>query len=245
MIHETYADRIVEFGLVLSLVAITLEALSGIGSRMGVWYFRTGFTMLKVAAFGGGIATVLALAGGVLARHEHRPVVFSLAAAGIVIGLLAAGIPWAWEQRAMQVPRIHDITTDTLNPPSFRAVLPLREGAQNPAVYGGPEIAAEQLRAYPDIRPLLLPSSHAESFEKALAAAKSMDWKIVESNAAEGRIEAVDTTFWFGFQDDIVVRVTQAPEGSRVDVRSLSRVGLSDVGTNAGRIRAYLGKLKG
>ena len=67
-----------------------------------------------------------------------------------------------------------------------------------------------------------------------------MGWEIVASDPAAGRIEATDTTFWFGFKDDVVVRVAAAPDGSRVDVRSLSRVGLSDVGTNAARIRKYL-----
>ena len=66
---------------------------------------------------------------------------------------------------------------------------------------------------------------------------------LVAAEAADGRIEATDTTFWFGFKDDVVVRVQPADNGSRIDVRSESRVGKSDVGTNARRIRAYLAKL--
>ena len=69
-----------------------------------------------------------------------------------------------------------------------------------------------------------------------------MGWEIVGSNAEEGRIEATDTTLWFGFKDDVVVRIQPRGDESLVDVRSLSRVGKSDVGTNAQRIRAYLRK---
>jgi len=71
-----------------------------------------------------------------------------------------------------------------------------------------------------------------------------MGGELVASDPVAGRIEATDTTFWFGFKDDIVVRVAPAPGGSRVDVRSTSRVGLSDVGTNAARIRKYLRALQ-
>ena len=70
-----------------------------------------------------------------------------------------------------------------------------------------------------------------------------MGWEIVDANPGQGRIEATDATFWFGFKDDMVVRVAPTETGSRVDVRSLSRVGRSDVGTNAKRIRAFLARL--
>ena len=83
-----------------------------------------------------------------------------------------------------------------------------------------------------------------KAFEQALAAARKMGWVIVDANAAEGRIEATDTTFWFGFKDDIVIRVNPSDHGSRVDIRSVSRVGKSDVGMNARRIRKYLKELK-
>lgn len=89
---------------------------------------------------------------------------------------------------------------------------------------------------------LSIPSDKA--FEQALAAARKMSWVIVDANAAEGRIEATDTTFWFGFKDDIAIRVIPADKGSRVDIRSVSRVGKSDVGMNAKRIRKYMKELK-
>ena len=79
-----------------------------------------------------------------------------------------------------------------------------------------------------------------QAFQRALSAAQKMGWVIVNTAADEGRIEATDTTLFFGFNDDVVIRVTTAPSGSRVDVRSLSRIGRSDMGTNARRIEQYL-----
>jgi uncharacterized protein (DUF1499 family) len=240
----SFADRIAKAGLGLALIAGIAAILSGFGSRFGWWYFRTGFTLLRVAAIGGIVAAAISLSGGVLARHERRGAVFFAAAAGILIGLLTAGIPWSWEQRAKQLPFIHDITTDMVNPPQFKAIQLPGQSAVNPPAYGGPETAALQKRAYPDIRPFMLSASPASAFAVALAAAKQMGWRIIDSNEQEGRIEAIATTFWFGFKDDVVVRVTPEFKGSRVDIRSASRVGRSDIGTNAERIRSFLRSLK-
>tara|TARA_Y100000817_G_scaffold313146_1_gene308600 strand:+ start:1113 stop:1934 length:822 start_codon:yes stop_codon:yes gene_type:complete len=142
-------------------------------------------------------------------------------------------------------PPIHDISTDTANPPKFVSVLPERieTNAKNSADYN-PTIAKMQNEGYPDIKPLNLPLPVNQAFRQALEAVYSMDWRLVAAVPEEGRIEAVDITFWSGFIDDIVIRVT--PNGasqSRIDVRSLSRVGGSDLGKNANRIRDYLNHL--
>ena len=126
------------------------------------------------------------------------------------------------------------------NPPKFVSLLPQRKLAVNKFEYGGPEVAAKQRVAYPDIVPLELPLSPMEAFKLALAAARDLDWRVIDASEQEGRIEATDTTFWFGFKDDIVVRVAPTARGSRIDVRSVSRVGRSDVGANAKRIREFL-----
>ena len=134
---------------------------------------------------------------------------------------------------------IHDITTDTDHPPQFVALLPVRQKSPNGPEYGGEKIAREQRAAYPDIQPVLLPEPPARAFERVLAAARSRGWEIVAAVPAEGRIEATDTTRWFRFKDDIVIRVTPDVSGSRIDVRSKSRLGRSDLGTNARRIRNF------
>ena len=143
------------------------------------------------------------------------------------------------------MPPIHDISTDTKRPPEFVAILPLRADAPNPSEYGGPEVAAAQIGAYPDLQTHRMDAAPAQAFERAQQAARGLGWEIVSADPTAGRIEATATTFWFGFKDDVVIRIEPDAAGSRVDVRSLSRVGGSDVGANAARIRAFLQALGG
>ena len=241
--HGAFVDYLASIGPALAALAGLAAVLSGFGSRLGWWYFMTGFSILKGAAIGGLVAAILSLLGGIFSGHERQSRTVVLAAAGVIIGLVTAGIPWSWMRLAEKMPVMHDITTDMANPPQFLKILPLRANAEDPAAYGGPSVAVEQQRAYPDIQPLVLPLPPEQAFNEALRTAQSMGWKIVDSSAREGRIEAVATTFWFGFKDDVVVRVAAAPGGSRIDVRSVSRVGASDLGTNARRVRAYLNKM--
>ncbi len=232
-------------GLAVAALAAAGAIVSGPGYRGGWWELRTGFTILRYAAYGGVAAFFISLLGAGLAASQrlHRPLY--AAAAGLVIGVVVAYFPWSWQERGRSVPRIHDITTDLESPPEFVAVLPLRAHAPNPAEYGGPEIAEQQRKAYPELGPARLELPPAQAFERALEAARAMGWEIVDADREAGRIEATATTFWFGFQDDVVVRILPADGGSRVDVRSVSRVGRSDFGTNAERIRRYLEKLVG
>ena len=141
------------------------------------------------------------------------------------------------------MPRIHDITTDTENPPRFVALLATRQKAPNGADYAGAKLAQAQKAAYPDIKPELLNMPPALAFERALAAARNMGWDIVAAEPAQGRIEATATTFWFRFKDDVVIRIVAEGNGSRLDMRSMSRIGRSDLGANAKRIRAFLTRL--
>lgn len=236
--------RIAFFGLLIALVSALLLFAAGAGYRTDIWTLRTAFTFVRWAAYGGVAAVVISLVGLVLARKAPGRVLVP-AALGFAIGIVCVAIPWQWRQRAQSVPPIHDVTTDTAHPPQFVAVLPLRASAPNPAEYGGPEIAAQQGEAYPHIAPLVLDLEPPAAFQRALEAARAMGWDIVAADSSARRIEATATTFWFGFKDDVVVRLTPAESGgTRVDVRSVSRVGRSDVGTNARRIREYLGRLR-
>ncbi len=239
----TAADTVVWAGLVLSLLAGIGTALSGLGSRWGWWYFTTGFTILQASAIAGLVAAAVSLGGGIAVRHEHHRWAFTVAAAGIIVGLVTAGIPLSWMRLAERMPNINDITTDMNNPPQFVKIMPLRQDAPEPAVYGGARIADQQRAYYPDIKPIILPLPASTAFDYALSAAKDRGWQIVDADQAAGRIEAVATTFWFGFKDDVVVRIAPAAGGSRIDIRSVSRVGTGDIGTNAKRIRSYLHEL--
>ena len=226
-------------GFAIAVLAALLAAMAGPGSRFGLWHFRTGFSLLKWAAYGGAASIAVSLAG-LITRLRTKTGFPVLSAVGALLGFAVFFVPLMWWYTAKTVPPIHDITTDTENPPEFVAVVPLRAGSPNSTEYGGVEVAEEQGLAYPYIRPLVLKLPVDEAFKKALGAAGKMGWEIVAAEPGEGRIEAIDTTFWFGFKDDIVIRITPLEGAALVDVRSLSRVGRSDVGTNARRIRKYL-----
>jgi uncharacterized protein (DUF1499 family) len=232
-------------GFALAVSCGIAAVFAGLGSRWGWWHFRTGFVILRWAAYGGAFSAIVCgtgLIGSVQVRIYDGMI---LATLGLLIGLVTAGNTWNWKQSINHLPYIHDITTDTQNPPQFVSILPLRKNADNPAEYGGPEIAAQQLKAYPEVKPLVVKLPVDAAFEKALVAARGLGWEIIDANKNEGRIEAVDTTFWFGFKDDIIIRITPNEARSRIDIRSVSRVGRSDVGTNAKRIRAFLKEIQG
>ncbi len=221
-----------------------LLILAGVGSRFNWWHFRVGFTLLGYGAYGGIGAALLGIWGAIQASRKRQVAGILLAVLAVFSGMVVAAVPASWRLNARQLPVIHDITTDTVHPPQFVAILPLRKDAPNPAVYGGPAVAEQQKQVYSDLRTEVLDLSAGRAFDLALATARAAGWRIVAAEPVEGRIEATDTTFWFGFTDDIVIRITAAGERALLDIRSVSRVGKSDVGANARRIRSYLKRLR-
>lgn len=226
-----------------ALLAVLLILAAGPGTRLGVWHFRTGFTLLRWGVYAGLAGAALALAALAVPRSRAAGVGVPLAA--LLLALGAAGVPWWFMRQARGAPPIHDITTDTQDPPAFVAVAPLRADAPNPVSYEGDSIARLQRAAYPDLQPIVLDVPPPQAFARAHAAARDMGWEIVAADSAAGRVEATATTTWFGFRDDVVVRVRAEGAGSRVDVRSKSRVGRGDAGANAARIRAYATRVRG
>lgn len=223
-----------------AVIAALTAVIAGIGNRFEWWHFRTAFQILRAGFLGGFFALFAAIPIAYLAwrRKSIKALVFSLVA--LLLSLHLSATAFIWNDLTQTVPPIHDITTDTENPPLFSALLEARKDAPNPSFYGGPEVAEQQEKAYPDIESLHLPIPPHKAFEKALTVVRDLGWDLVATSPAEGRIEASDTTFWFGFTDDMVIRITPDGKGSRIDIRSVSRVGKSDVGTNAKRIRRFL-----
>jgi len=229
---------------IISFLGLLLLAAAGPIYRTGLVPLQAAFALLMGAAVCGiaGMA-VSAIIGAVTYWRGGGKLTLFVAMAAFAVGLVAFVIPYQWQSTARRVPPIHDITTDLENPPAFDAVLPLRANAAN-AVERSPLIDDQQRKGYPDIEPITLPMPRDQVFDRALAAAQEAEWMIVTADKSSGRIEATDTTRWFGFKDDIVVRLTPWGSGTRVDVRSVSRIGRSDIGTNARRIRNYLAKLR-
>lgn len=240
----------------LAVVCVVLAVLSGLGHRWDWWHYRTAFTILRWSAYGGLLATALGLIGGFVTRPGAGRSGFGYAVLGVVAGMLVFWTPYLQLRVVYSLPFIHDITTDTENPPPFVELLQARMASPNGADYEGQELADQQRAAYPDIGPLYFDRPVESVFAQAERVARGMGWKIAATHPGEGRIEGTATTFWYGFKDDIVIRIAAEPvlddEGeevleadrTRVDLRSMSRVGRSDVGVNARRIRTFVGRLE-
>jgi uncharacterized protein (DUF1499 family) len=198
----------------IALVALVVLAASGPAVRLNLVSFTVGILMLPLAGVLGLAAAILA----VVALFRGGSVLRSVIA--LVLGAGIAVVPAAGYVLARSVPAINDISTDPK------------------------EQTDAQRKAYPDIGPLRLAVAPNIAFERAKGAIEEAGWQIVREDPSAGRIEAVATTFWFGFKDDVVIRITADGAGSRVDVRSKSRVGKGDLGTNAQRIRTYQKRLQ-
>jgi len=236
-------NRLVLTGMLVAIASAIAMIFSGVGYRLDLWHFRVGFTILRWAFWFALAGGVLSLAGLVIARDRPRATIFA-ALIGIIIGVVAVYIPWTWKQTLDSLPYIHDISTDTENPPEFVAAATLRKPGDHPVAYDGKEVADLQHKAYADLAPLTTKASKEKVFEAAKAALLSMGMHLADADPAQGRIEANQTSLLYGFTDDMVVRIATGADGTKVDVRSKSRVGRSDLGQNAKRIRTFFGKLR-
>jgi hypothetical protein len=221
-----------------TLVAALLVLLAGPLMAWGLLGWQAGLGMFVMAALLAGIGGIFCLVA--LFRKRGSLGVILAAAAG----LAALAVPAAIIIDGRAFPPINDITTDTANPPVFVAITAEMRGPGTAPLMYNPAYAAIQAKGYPKLGALVVPSAPAVMFDKALAAAKAKGWEIIASDAASGRIEATATVPWWGFKDDIVVRIAPEGDGSRIDVRSTSRVGKGDLGVNAQRITDFLDALK-
>jgi uncharacterized protein (DUF1499 family) len=215
----------------LAILALVLLAASGLGVRGGLWPFRFGFGMFAGALIAGLAAAGTAAVALVVPRLRTGSL--SILVFSLLLGLAAAAVPLDHVRRVKTLPYINDVATDPDNPPQF----------SSPRTYER-HFGELQRIGYPQLAPLQLDVPPAQAFARARVAAQSLGWEIAVADEGAGRLEAVATTRWFGFKDDIVVRVSAVGGGSRIDVRSKSRVGRSDLGANAKRIEDFLTAIK-
>ncbi|WIM11010.1 DUF1499 domain-containing protein [Enhydrobacter sp.] len=214
-------------------IAGPLHHYLGVDRELALNVFRFGF-YIAAASIALALATILPT------RPGDRRRGFVAAVLALVIGVAAAWAPLAWLMHAYRAPDLTDITTDTENPPKLVVTLQLRRGATNAPAYPGHAAAELQHAIYPDLTPIRLNVPPAEAFRRVERVAAALGWQVVARVPAEGRLEAVATSPWFGFHDDIVVRIRRdGASSSRVDIRSKSRTGTSDLGVNAERIRTF------
>jgi uncharacterized protein (DUF1499 family) len=227
----------------LSLICTILFALSGYGYQWGLWGLGTGFTLLRYGAYAAiGLAVIQTTFFFFMKDSGFS--VKGMILTGFLLTLLISATAIYWQYRAQSVPPIHDITTDIQSPPEFVAMTRLRADAPNPPEYAGEETAQQQREAYPNIQPLVVDEPVQEVIDEIVVLISAREWELVSINRKDGRVEATEELAWFGFKDDVVFRVTETNEGTRVDMRSKSRIGRSDVGVNADRIEQFLRDLE-
>ncbi|MEM7277424.1 MAG: DUF1499 domain-containing protein [Pseudomonadota bacterium] len=225
---------------VLLVFTVLCIVIAGPGHRFGLLDLGHAFNLTRASAIVSAVAALTGLAALIIGKLGTPSKFAKMGLAALLVGLGLGLQFYSVVKTAKSVPPIHDITTNTENPPLFVDVLPLRASAKNLPDYAGNEIAEQQKKAYPDLATISYAQNVAEVIAAAEQAAIASGWDIVAVDSDAGRLEATDTTFWYGYKDDVVVRVVSADSGSKMDVRSKSRVGQSDLGTNANRIRAFI-----
>jgi len=221
----------------LAAVSAASILLSGPLYKMGVWSLASIFQVLKITVSLGLIAIVVLLIARLSGATGNRAILSILVLGAILYMPITNAI------NARKLPAIHDITTDISDPPLFgSAMITARADARNPPEYLGEETATQQTVAYPDIQPITLAFPPADVMARVQAIADNSGWTIVSQD--EMTLEATHTTFWFGFKDDVIIRLQNQGAGTRVDIRSKSRIGRSDIGQNAARIRTVAQQLQ-
>ncbi|MDX1485682.1 MAG: DUF1499 domain-containing protein [Alphaproteobacteria bacterium] len=230
----------------LALACVGLLIAVALAYRFGAVGVREAFTAITWIVWAAAAVSLLALVVLIMAYRAGRTAGVVLAAFALVIGCLSAWVPYGNRLALRASPRLSDITTDTARPPAFVAIEALRKAtnARNSTAYG-PAKARLQASHYPDIKPVVLALPPDRAYLRALQLVKDFGWRVVAADAAAGRIEAYDTSLFFGFVDDVVIRITAAGRGSRIDIRSSSRVGRRDAAVNANRVRKLIDGLTG
>ena len=233
--------------LLVSAVILLIILVTGpLGYKFSMVPLQPSLVSLLIAVAGGALVFLIGLVYLVIAMRSDLERNRNLVIVSMILGLVPVGIIGPQMAAAGDVPPIHDITTDTANPPAFIAIVPLRENAPNGYEYGVSEawpaekLGATTMEAYPGLKPIESDLSVADAVDRTEAALQAMGLEIVAVDKEAGLVEATATTFWFGFKDDMVVRIVGNGEGSRIDLRSMSRVGQSDVGANAARITEFV-----
>jgi uncharacterized protein (DUF1499 family) len=236
-----WSRRFALFAVAAALIAIIIvragliEALPGMATFGGALAFA-------------GLGILLALASFVTIWRQGLGGL-GYAVTAIFVGAALLAYPAYLGYKAYTLPPIYDITTDVLDPPSFDAVRRLRSRATNPVQYAGLYAAEQQRDSYPEITPLELSVAPKTAYDHALALVNKRRWLVLDAREPQtkrrdGRIEAVARTPIMGFREDLVIRIRGTEEESRVDMRSSSRYGFHDVGSNASRIRSFLDSLE-
>jgi uncharacterized protein (DUF1499 family) len=251
-------------GVVLAIFVPVWFLTAALGTKFGLWTWQVGLGKM-VGGIGVpliGLLVLVTFVTSLLVVFVKPRSGYGGLAAMWVVTLGAAGIALSAIQAAFAVPPIHDISTDTAKPLTFSSAVMAARGKESNKVlppsqasvpfnkdkltqWSGRTLVEIQADAFPAIKPLIIEGkTPTETYAEALALAKAQGFKVVTQDERALRIEGYAESFWFGFKDDVVIAITPRATGSQVDMRSISRVGMSDLGANAQRVEAYLSALQ-
>lgn len=230
-------SRVASTAAGFGIVGVSAAALGPVGAMLGVLKPMWGFGTLGLGLLFGVLAVIVGLGGLWSTRAASGRGGRGRALIGVGLGLLVVFAVGAGRSGTERGANYNDITTDLSDPPSFKHAQQIEANLGRD--FGYPkEFEAEQRLLYPDLAPIAFGSPPADAFRSAEATAEKLGWEITHRDAPN-QIEATETSTIFRFVDDIVVRIRPTAAGSTIDIRSKSRVGRSDLGINAKRIRAF------
>ena len=228
--------KIVLLGFVLSIVSLTTGIIAIVGYRQEWWRHVEAFSIFGWATYIAIASIVLLIIGIYINRNNKSKSTLVLNILSILFSLPIILGTSLFNYAAIAYPAINDISTDTINPPSYWDM-------PTPMEYPVDKFAKKQQKAYPDVKTLKLTQTLEVVFQKSLNIINENGWEIVGEDVGEGQIEAVASSTFFGFKDEIVIRLVKFEEGTIVDIRSRSRIGKIDRGANAKRIINFIKKL--
>ncbi len=213
---------------------LLLLCVSVVGLRIELIPFKAFGGVFGLSLLASLMLALIVLFKFITATHTN----IQYAIVGLIIALATVGGVAYLLKQVSSVPRIHDITTNLTDIPQFTKALEQRKASDNSLVHDE-KVAKQQRAAYPDLATLSSQLSFDESVKKATKIAQQLGWRVHFLDEKNGLIEATHISTLFGFVDDIIIRIKYADGQSQIDLRSASRVGESDLGANAKRIKAF------
>lgn len=235
--QNKHKSTLMKLIFVVSIIGM-LPLFAALGTKIGIWEPMTGFRTTMRYMSVSSVCTIVAL----FLIFNHLLKDMGAAIKIFVLCLLFAGVGYLYgvNQEPTDwtgLPGIHDVTTDMESPPEFVTLLDA-PGRRNSFDYTL-ETAERQKAKFPWVKPIISELSRNEAYARSISVASELGWEIAGEDPSSGKFEATDYTKWFQFHDDIVVRISEYQDGSRVDIRSLTRVGGSDHGLGAIRIMKF------
>ncbi|GHB60536.1 hypothetical protein GCM10008107_07230 [Psychrosphaera saromensis] len=215
-----------------------------IAYRLELWSMGTSFQIIKLTGFISMAVLLIAILVAIFALvKKQKDLAKTCAVVAVLVALPVVGLSMQ-AAKAKSLPFIHQVSTDTVDLPKFKVIVALRGENSNPLDYDSEKLAPLQQAAYPQLQTIVSELNVDAAFAKAVDVTNDLGWEIVAQNKDSGMIEAVDTTLLWAFKDDVAIRVQMTDSGSKIDLRSISRVGMSDLGANAARITKFITAFK-